>query len=308
MTFSFIVPVTRRNFLLQTLQSIAAQSGEFEVVLVDDSGDGFAVKYLPEELHSRAVIIENRINRGRKDPTIPWNQGLRKASGEFVILVGDDDFIDSDYLEAMAALIKKFPDNDLYRCRLCIVNGTGEVRDLGFRHAEMETWDEFLYMRNRYLKPHSTVEYCARRDKLLELGGYSSLPLALGSDDLTWLLMSLDKPIVSTNKTFGNWRIYENSICGSSDNRALRQKAHFELFERERQIIEAYEPEVIPRELLLQALHYRFQGFLNNSGFKGRVRWFVSHLLPSSLEKTLVSAYKRSKNQDLKPHFIPSDE
>ena len=308
MTFSFLVPVTRRTFLQQTLQSIAAQSGEFEVVLVDDSGDGFAGEYLPEELHSRTVIIENSIKSGIKDPTIPWNQGLWKASGEFVILVGDDDFIDSEYLEAMTALIDKFPDHDLYRCRLRIVNGTGEVQDLGFRHAETETWDEFLYMRNRYLKPHSTVEYCARREKLLALGGYASLPLALGSDDLTWLLMSFDKPIVSTNNTFGNWRISENSICGSDHNRALRQKAHLELFERERQIIEAYEPEAIPRELLLQALHYRFQGFLNNAGFKGRVRRFVSYLLPSALEKTLVSVYKRSKNQDRKPHFIPSDE
>ena len=278
------------------------------MILVDDSGHGYAREYLPEKLRSQAVVIENKANRGQKDPTIPWNQGLQRASGDFVILVGDDDFIDLDYLEAMTALIRKFPNHDLYRCRLRIMDGTRTVRDLGFRFAEIETWDEFLYMRNRYLRPHSTVEYCARREKLLEVGGYASLPLALGSDDLTWLLMCLDRPIVSTNETFGNWRISESSICGSERNRALRQKAHIELFERERQIIEEREPPVIPRELLLQSLFYRFQGFLNNSGFQGRVRRFVSYLLPSAFEKTVVSVYKRRKNQDLKPHFIPPDE
>ncbi len=247
MTFSFVVPVTRRTYLSQTLKSSAAQRDELEVVLVDDSGHGYAMEYLPEKLRSQALVIENEANRGRKDPTIPWNQGLQRASGDFVILVGDDDFIDFDYLETMTTLIRKFPDHNLYRCRLRIVNGTGMVRDLGFRFAEIETWDEFLYMRNRYLRPHSMVEYCARREKLLEVGGYASLPLALGSDDLTWLLMSLDRPIVSTNETFGNWRISESSICGSEHNRALRQKAHLELFERERRIIEEREPPVMSR-------------------------------------------------------------
>ena len=308
MTFSFVVPVTRKTFLSQTLRSIAAQRGEIEVILVDDSGYGYAREYLPEKLRSKAVVIENQANRGRNDPTIPWNQGLQRASGDFVVLVGDDDFLDLDYLEAMTTLICKFPHHDLYRCRLRIMNSTGTVRDLGFRLAEIETWDEFLYMRNRYLRPHSTVEYCAGRKKLLEVGGYASLPLALGSDDLTWLLMSLDRPIVSTNETFGNWRISESSICGSGHNQSLRQKAHIELFKRERRIIEEREPPVILRELLLQSLFYRFQGFLNNSGFKGRVRRFVSYLLPIAFEKTVVSVYKRRKNQDLKPHFLPSDE
>jgi glycosyltransferase involved in cell wall biosynthesis len=306
--FSFIVPVTRQTFLSRSLQSIAAQKGEFEVILVDDSGQGYAGKNLPEKLRSRAVVIENKANQGRKDPTITWNQGLQRASGDFVFLVGDDDFIDSDYLEAMTALVRKRPHHDLYRCRLRIVNGTGTVQDLGFRFTETETWDEFLYMRNRYLRPHSTVEYCAGRDKLLEVGGYASLPLALGSDDLTWLLMSLDRPIVSTNQTFGNWRISERSICGSEHNGALRQKAHLELFERERRIIEEREPPVIPRELLLHSLFYRFQGFLNNAGFKGRMRRFASYLLPSAFEKTIVSVYKRTKHQDPKPHFMPADE
>ena len=71
MTFSFVVPVTHRIFLSQTLRSIAVQKGELEVILVDDSGQGYAREYLPEKLRSQAVVIENKANRGRKDPTYP---------------------------------------------------------------------------------------------------------------------------------------------------------------------------------------------------------------------------------------------
>ena len=307
MTFSFVLPVTRRTFLAETLECLAAQEGEFEVVLVDDSERGYVRAHLPQELRSRSVILQNEANRGRGDPTIPWNQGLQRASGDYVILIGDDDLVDPSYLQAMRDLIRRLPDHDLYRCRLRIVDAAGAVRDLGFRLPELESWDEFLYMRNRYLRPHSTVEYCARRAKLVAIGGYASLPLALGSDDLTWLLMSLDRPIVSTNDSFASWRISDRSICGSAHSRALRQAAHIELFQRERRIIEQVKPSVVPRELLVESLLYRFQGFLNNAGFRGSARRFVAYLLPSAVEKAVVSLYKRSRNQDLGPHFLPSD-
>jgi glycosyltransferase involved in cell wall biosynthesis len=300
--------VSRRVYLNQTLASIAHQKGEFEVIVVDDSGQGYAQECLPQDLRSRCIVVANEVNRGRKDPTIPWNQGLLKASGDYVILLGDDDFIDSDYLESMRSLIGKHPTHDLYRCRLRIVNGTGSIRDLGWRLPELETWDEFLYMRNRYLRPHSTVEYCARKARLVEIGGYASLPLALGSDDLTWLLMSLEQPIASTNATFGNWRISSASISGTKSHHPLRQTAHLQLFEQEKRIIEECKPKVVPRELLVESLHYRFQGFINNSGFKGKLRPLVSCLVPSAIEKIMISVYKRARNQDLKPHFLPSHE
>jgi hypothetical protein len=116
--------------------------------------------------------------------------------------------------------------------------------------------------------------------------------------------MSLERPIASSNETFGNWRISESSICGNNGNGALRREAHLELCEREKRIIEERDAPVISQGLLLESLFYRFQGFLRSSGLKGKVRRALPYFLPAAFERAAVSLYNKINNHDLKANFF----
>src|SRR5207249_11037037 len=81
--------------------------------------------------------------------------------------------------------------------------------------VEVERWGECGYFRHRDGRLQSAGEMAVRASSLREIGGYLPMPLALGSDDLTWLTLSVDHPIVSTNRTYARWRRQSQSISGA---------------------------------------------------------------------------------------------
>lgn len=99
---SVIVPTRKRNHLLpRCLRSLYAQTfGDFEIVLVDDnpaesrvSGDASLEGLL---LDRRLRLVENAMPRNAASAR---NCGLRKAKGEWITYLDDDDAYRPDKLE-----------------------------------------------------------------------------------------------------------------------------------------------------------------------------------------------------------------
>ena len=260
MLFSIIIPGYKPQHLRQAIQSVLAQScGDYELLVVDD--------YSPHELKTELTDFhDHRIyyhrtphNLGGEDPSRTWNYALQLAKGELIILLGDDDELAPNYLEEMKRLVERHPAASIYRARLELTDENGIVVDYGWPLPEVETWDEFLYFRHRHGRLQSTSEMAVRASSLREIGGYLPMPLALGSDDLTWLTLSVNHPIVSTNHTYARWRRHSKSISGAVWSEKKQRPYLNELYRRIILFLSEHKPLAISSELLDRVIHERYQ-------------------------------------------------
>ena len=107
MKFSVIVPVyNAEKYLEKCILSVINQSYEnWELILVDDGSndkssqivDGFAEK-------NEKVIAIHQQNAG---PGIARNNGIKKATGDYVVFLDSDDYIDIDYFTLLAPKAEK---------------------------------------------------------------------------------------------------------------------------------------------------------------------------------------------------------
>lgn len=260
MLFSIIIPAYKAQHLRQAIQSVLAQSGgDYELLVVDD--------YSPHELKTELRDFhDHRIyyhrtphNLGAEDPSRTWNYALQLAKGELIILLGDDDELAPNYLEEMKRLVDRHPAASIYRARLQLTDENGIVVDYGWPLPEVETWDEFLYFRHRHGRLQSTSEMVVRASSLREIGGYLPMPLALGSDDLTWLTLSVNHPVISTNHTYARWRRHSQSISGAVWSEKKQKPYLNELYRRIILFLNEHKPLTISSELLDTVIHERYQ-------------------------------------------------
>lgn len=105
---SIIVPVYNvSEYLNRCLDSIAEQSyTNFEAILIDDKSTDNSFKICQEyaKKDKRFILIKNDINKGLG---LTRNEGLKKASGTYVVFVDSDDYIEKNMLENLYNVVVK---------------------------------------------------------------------------------------------------------------------------------------------------------------------------------------------------------
>jgi glycosyltransferase involved in cell wall biosynthesis len=115
---SICIPAYKRtDFLKRLLDSILIQTyHQFEVVITDDSPDNEVLDLA--RTHGLAPFIryfKNEIPLGAPEN---WNESMRRAKGEWIKLMHDDDwFSNSRALQIFAGAIAQFPDTSFFFSR-----------------------------------------------------------------------------------------------------------------------------------------------------------------------------------------------
>ena len=111
--FSIIVPVyNTQRYLERCFASIQKQTYKnYEVIVVNDGSTDDSLKEIKKY---EEFICVNQKNQGL---SMARNSGIKKASGEYLIFLDSDDYIDEKLLETLAKNIKK---EDLVRFQLAI--------------------------------------------------------------------------------------------------------------------------------------------------------------------------------------------
>lgn len=107
MFFSVIVPVYKvEDYLRKCLESIISQSfRDIEIILVDDGSPDSSPAICDEyaSIDARIKVIHKK-NGGLSSAR---NTGLEVASGDYIVFIDSDDWIDPGCFENMAALLRK---------------------------------------------------------------------------------------------------------------------------------------------------------------------------------------------------------
>lgn len=137
---SICIPAYKRTSLLKRLlDSIVVQTfKDFEVIVTDDSPDN-SVQEVCESYNAR-VPIKYFKNLNPLGTPENWNESIRRATGEWIKIMHDDDWFSSpDSLSKFASKAQEAGDNSLLFCAFTNVPTTGKSRTV-----EIDPWHFWL--------------------------------------------------------------------------------------------------------------------------------------------------------------------
>jgi glycosyltransferase involved in cell wall biosynthesis len=216
MKFSVAIPAYKRKFLYSCIDSIIKQDySDFELIIVNDNS--------PEDLETiiklfddhRIKYFKNEKNCGAEHVVDNWNICLSYASGDYFILMGDDDEMTTDYLSTFFNLIKSYPDQNVYHCRSFIIDDKSEVKRLSPSWPEWESVYENIWHRMNNLREQFISDFVYKKKFLDDNNGFYKLPLAWASDDITSFQAAGKNGIIHTQKPVFCYRESDISISNS---------------------------------------------------------------------------------------------
>lgn len=108
------------ELLLESLAGIRGSTLPVEVILVDNaSADGSAAK--AQATHPWIQLIQNTNNPGF---AVAANQGLRAASGDYLLLLNPDCILQPDTLEKILGVLRSYPRVGMVGCRILNPDGS----------------------------------------------------------------------------------------------------------------------------------------------------------------------------------------
>ena len=147
---SIICRTIGRAELEKTLNSISKQTHpNVELVLVDAGAKGLpAIASSFEEINLKFVTTENPLTRPQAA-----NAGLDAASGDFLMLLDDDDWIADDHLEGLVKFSANHQNAKAVYSSTQKTTHQGEPLEVLFSHA----FDPVLLMHDNYIPIHSML-------------------------------------------------------------------------------------------------------------------------------------------------------
>ena len=107
MKYSFIVPVyNTEKYLKKCLDSLVNQTyDKFEIIIVNDGSLDNSKSIINDyKKKYKNIIVVNQENQGL---SMARNNGVKKASGDYLIFVDSDDYVEKDLLKVINKNIKK---------------------------------------------------------------------------------------------------------------------------------------------------------------------------------------------------------
>lgn len=174
---SIVIPVYKGKWVKDAIASVLAQSyQDFELIIVNDCSpdniDGIVDQFDDERI--RYYVNEHNI--GGEDLAEAWNKCVSYAKGEWVCLLADDDAYKPDYLCDLLSLSAKYPQCDVFRSRVEILNKDNGFVDFFPSSPEYEPAEEYLWHVLKGYRRQTISEFMIRREAIIRHGGMFIAP------------------------------------------------------------------------------------------------------------------------------------
>lgn len=215
------IPIYKRlTTLPQALQSVAAQKHEnIELIVSDNGQNGNQVKEIIEQWYPRPYV-------SRQNPeTVPisphYNQLIEAASGEYCVVLDDDDTLSPDFVSELAGILDVHQEVAVALARQEVVDEAGNV--LG-RSADslppILPGEDFIRSWTKYGFACYTA-MLGRTSLMRALGGYENFPRGTHSDDALLIKLCLSGAVAFSQHSIFRWRVNSASYGWSMDCQAL---------------------------------------------------------------------------------------
>lgn len=167
--FSIIVPgYNVENYLDDCLNSILKQSNQdFEVIFVNDGSTDNTLEIANK--YKDDITIINQENLGLSEAR---NNGVKKATGKYLLFIDSDDYIDNKLLEKLDSVTKNNPDLVRFGLNEVIDENINTIEAPVFNNLNgIDAFKEIV--KNKYIEP--AWLYLCRKDFYLE-NNFSFMP------------------------------------------------------------------------------------------------------------------------------------
>lgn len=217
--FSICIPAYKSTYLKECIDSILQQSvSDFELIILNDCSPEPIEEVVSAIKDDRISYHKNEKNVGAYDLVDNWNKCLALSSGEYIVIMGDDDRFAPDYLEEFEKLIVNYPELNVFHCRSKIIDDDGKDVMLTPSLPAFEYVYDSIWHRLRQLRSNYISDYVYKVSALKDQGGFYKLPLAWGSDDITAFIASATKGIAHSNKPVFEYRSNRLSITSTGND------------------------------------------------------------------------------------------
>lgn len=218
MRFSIAIPFYKIKYFKECLDSVLAQTYvDFEVLILNDKSPDDISFILNAYSDPRIRYLENEENVGAIRLVDNWNKLLSLAQGEYVINMGDDDKLMPNCLEVLSELIDRYPKVDIFHSRVMLIDEKNTPFALSFERPEFESCPEFILKRLHKFEQY-IGDFCIRKSKLKEIGGYPNYPLAWCTDDVVSFEAAVPNGVVHSKEVLFLYRSSEQTISNSKWN------------------------------------------------------------------------------------------
>jgi glycosyltransferase involved in cell wall biosynthesis len=216
------VPTFKRlHYLPQVLESVARQSYANLELLVSANGEnGDEVRGMVERHYPRPFTF--RANAATVPIVTHLNQLLAAASGEYFVLLCDDDTINDVFVADLAATLDGHPTAVVALPHPETMDGDGgNITQFESEWPEALPGEEFVpAWVSKRVRLMSTVTHMSRT-AVARRYGYSEFPRALYSDNMLLLKLALGRQVAFGRKAVFRWRIEATSTGFSADYREV---------------------------------------------------------------------------------------
>lgn len=256
--YTFLLPAYKSLFFERALISIKNQKYHNFLCIVSDDCSPEPLKEVYDKVVGddiRFSYRRNEENIGGRSLIAHWRLLVEICQTEFFIMASDDDVYESGYLLQIDELTSKYPNVNLFRSRVKIINEKEEV------YWQEPIFEEKLDQLHffRYVYPscfaYCEAAYCYRTSAFRDKGGYFDAPLAWHSDNATHILMAENGCAFTKDVLFG-FRASGASVSGSNSQEiaALKIEATFLFWDWIRQLVKNIPDDPIEKGLKGMAL------------------------------------------------------
>ncbi len=232
MKFSIIVPVYNvEKYIDKCLSSIEKQTfRNFEVIIINDgSTDNSQIivdKYVKTNIDNFKSFIKE--NGGLSDAR---NYGIERATGEYLIFVDSDDYIDENFLEEINSKIENEKDLELIRIPKVTINEKNKVLEKENLSEKVLTGQEaFCELRKKKICIETAWSYCVKKSFWKE--NDFKFPKSRVHEDFGTMINVIlrAKKVGFINTTYYKYLIRENSIMTNTSKEKEVKKVYDKLY------------------------------------------------------------------------------
>lgn len=223
--YTFLLPAFKAQFMREALRSILAQTYTDFCVIVSDDCSPEDLKSIVDEFAAdpRVTYRRNERNMGSQSLVSHWNLLVDMCQTEWLIMASDDDIYDPRFLEEVDALQCKYPQVDILRSRVRLIDYDGDTIQEERLFEELLSQQDFVL--DNYSDGHiqCVANFTFRTQALKTMNGFVDYPYAWASDDMTMQLMAKNS-IAFTHNILFSFRMSGLNISTAKCNPVIDRK------------------------------------------------------------------------------------
>jgi glycosyltransferase involved in cell wall biosynthesis len=207
------IPTLRRpGYLMETLTTVLEQSyANLQIIVSNDASGDETTEIMRSVNDPRILFLEN--TGGQIGMIANWNRCVAAAKGKYFVLVGDDDRVGPQFVEAMVEVFEGRDDVMVGVCPQEVIDAGGKVvRRLAWPTDKYMPGRRFVLERYNGKQPYATlVSAFYQTTQLQDIGGFPAFALGANSDNGVVIRLAPRGVVGFAAEALFQYRVYDAS-------------------------------------------------------------------------------------------------